>query len=46
MNMAADEFWLCPLGLFMDLCECHKQFLGVSKPKVEVCIDDVLPDGI
>jgi hypothetical protein len=42
--MTADDFWLCPLGLFMDLWECHKQFLGISKPKVELCIDDVLPD--
>jgi hypothetical protein len=46
MNMSADEFWLCPLGLFMDLWEVHKQFLGIAKAKTEVSIDDVIPDGI
>jgi hypothetical protein len=46
MNMDAEEFWLTPLGLFMDLWECHRQFLGISKPKVERFIDDIIPDGI
>jgi len=46
MTMNAEDFWLCPLGLFMDLWECHKQFLGVAKPKMEIDIDDVIPDGI
>jgi len=46
MGMVAEEFWLCPLGLFLDLWECHKQFLGIAKPKVEAFIDDVIPDGI
>ena len=46
MGMGAEEFWLCPLGLFMDLWECHKQFLGIAKPKVEVFIDDLLPAGL
>ena len=46
MNMSEDEFWLCPLGLFMDLWECHKQFLGIAKPRVELCIDDVLAVGL
>jgi len=44
MRMSADEFWLTPLGLFMDLWECHKQFVGIAKPYRELCIDDVLPD--
>ena len=35
-----------PFGLLLDLWECHKQFEGISKPKVEVFIDDVFPDGI
>jgi len=30
----------------MDLWECHKQFLGMAKPKREMFIDDVMPDGI
>jgi len=28
------------------LWECHKQFLGISKPKRELTIDDVIPYGI
>jgi len=46
MNMPAEEFWLCPLGLFMDLWEIHKQFLGIAKPKEIYNIDDVLPAGL
>ena len=46
MHMSEDEFWLCPLGLFMDLWECHKQFLGIAKPKVEYFIDDILPGNL
>ena len=46
MGMSAEDFWLCPLGLFMDLWECHKQYVGIAKPKVELCIDDVLPPGL
>jgi len=38
-----EETWLMPLGLLMDLWECHKQFLGISKPKRELTIDDVIP---
>jgi hypothetical protein len=30
----------------MDLWECHKQFLGLSKQKREISIDDVIPYGI
>lgn len=25
--------------------QCHKQFKGISKPKSEVFIDDIIPDG-
>lgn len=35
-----------PLGYLMDLWECHKQFIGISKPKVEYFIDDILPHGL
>jgi len=41
--MAADEFWLTPLGLFLDLWACHKQFLGMEKPQTEANIDDIIP---
>ncbi|MEQ7038709.1 hypothetical protein ABQD66_02855 [Enterococcus hirae] len=46
MGMIPDDFWFCPLGLFLDLWECHKQFTGISKPKVEMFIDDIIPNGI
>ena len=35
-----------PFGLFMDLRECDLQFKGIAKPKKEVFIDDIFPDGI
>ena len=43
MRMDAEEFWLTPLGLFLDLWTCHKQFLGMEKAKRELSIDDVVP---
>lgn len=46
LGRSEDETWLMPLGLLMDLWECHKQFLGLSKPKLELTIDDVIPYGI
>ena len=46
MGMSAENFWLMPIGLFMDLWECHKQFLGISKPKLNLSIDDVVPVGM
>lgn len=32
-----------PLGKLLDLWTCHKQFIGIEKPKREVTIDDVIP---
>ena len=46
LNRSEEETWLTPLGLLLDLWECHKQYIGVAKPKVELFIDDVIPDGI
>ena len=46
MRMAADDFWLTPLGLFMDLWACHKQWLGLEKPVREQTIDDIIGAGI
>lgn len=43
MHMEPDQFWLTPIGLFLDLWACHKQFLGIEKPKEEQTIDDVVP---
>jgi hypothetical protein len=46
LNHSEDETWLMPIGLLMDLWECHKQYLGIAKPKVERFVDDIIPDGI
>ena len=43
MGMSADDFWLMSIGLFLDLWACHKQWLGVEKPRGELSIDDVIP---
>lgn len=37
---------LMPIGLFLDLWACHKQFLGMEKPKQTFSIDDIIPPGI
>jgi len=46
MHISDEQFWLMPIGLFLDLWEIHKQFLGIAKPKVSFTIDDVLPVGL
>jgi len=46
LNLSEEETWLSPVGLLLDLWECHRQFLGMSKPKQELFIEDVIPDGI
>ena len=43
MRMTAEAFWLTPLGLFLDLWACHKQFLGMEKAICPVSIDDIVP---
>lgn len=43
MHMDAEEFWLTPLGLFLDLWACHKQFLGIEKAYQAISIDDIIP---
>jgi hypothetical protein len=35
-----------PIGLLLDLWECHRQFLGMAKPKQETLIDDIIINGI
>ena len=35
-----------PFGLLLDLNECHKQYKGWAKPKREMSIDDIIPEGI
>lgn len=46
MGMSSEEFWLMPVGLFLDLWECHKQWNGIARPKREFYIEDIVPDGI
>jgi hypothetical protein len=43
MHMTAEQFWTTPLGLFLDLWACHKQFLNIEKPFKVASIDDVIP---
>ncbi|GHU79508.1 hypothetical protein AGMMS49992_31550 [Clostridia bacterium] len=43
LGMTPDDFWLCPIGLFLDLWACHKQWLGLERPYIEADIDSVLP---
>ncbi len=35
-----------PIGLILDLWECHKQYYGISKPKIQKYIDEIIPNGI
>ncbi|TYR25612.1 hypothetical protein FYK05_06770 [Lactococcus lactis subsp. lactis bv. diacetylactis] len=43
MGIKADGFWFCPLELFLDLWDYHKYFTGISKLKVEVFVNDMIP---
>lgn len=46
LGRSEEEAWLMPIGLLLDFVECHMQFLGRSKRKVELTIDDIIPEGI
>jgi len=46
LNRSEEETWLTPTGQLLDLWECHRQFLGMTKQKRELFIEDVIPDGI
>lgn len=46
LHLPMEETMLMPFGLLMDLWECHKQFMGLAKPKQELTIDDIIPYGI
>ena len=35
-----------PIGYLLDLWECHKQFIGIAKPKQDHFIDDIIPEFI
>ena len=42
MGMEQERFWLMPMGLFLDLWTCHKQWLGIEKPEEQTTIDDII----
>ncbi|MDR1364086.1 MAG: hypothetical protein LBJ32_00395 [Oscillospiraceae bacterium] len=44
LHLSEDELFLMPIGKMLDLIECHKQYLGISKPRKEIFIDDVIPE--
>ena len=46
LNRTEEETWLTPLGMLLDLWECHRQHMGWSKPYREHFIDEVLPFDI
>jgi hypothetical protein len=41
MGMRPDDYWNMPIGLFLDLWTCHRQYLGYDKPKRYVDIDEI-----
>jgi len=41
MSLSDDEFWLMPIGEFLDLWTCYKQWHGLEKPYVELTLDDI-----
>jgi hypothetical protein len=43
MGMSEERFWLTPIGAFLDLWACHKQWLGLEKAARAVTIDDAIP---
>jgi len=48
MNTFVDTIFTVSVKVchLLDLWEYHKQFLGISKPKRELTIDEVIPYGI
>ena len=46
MGMSDEKFWLMPIGLFLDLWACHKQWHGLEKAAREQTIDDIIAAGI
>lgn len=46
LNRTEDEVWNMPIGLLLDLWECHRQYNGLAKPKRVLYIDELIPAGI
>jgi hypothetical protein len=46
LNRSEEETWLTPIGLLMDLWECHRQYLGLAKLKREMFIEEIIPSEL
>jgi len=46
LHRSEPEVWLMPLGHLLDQWEIYKQFNGLAKPKRELYIDEIIPNGI
>jgi len=46
LNRTETETWLTPIGLLLDLWECHRQHQGWAKPRLNLGIDQIIPAGI
>ena len=46
LSLRMEEVWLMPFRLLMDLWECHRQYNGISKPKQNLTIDEIILYGI
>ena len=45
MHLKLNKFWTVRSGLFMDLWERHRQYNGISKPKRNLTVNDIILDG-
>jgi hypothetical protein len=45
-SLSDAEFWTLPLGEFLDLWTCYKQFNGIEKPHREAFIDDIIAENL
>jgi hypothetical protein len=46
LGRAEQEVWLMPIGHLLDQWEIYKQFHGLSQPKREHFIEEVIPFGV
>lgn len=46
LHRTEDEVWLMPIGYLLDQWEIYKQFNNLAKPKREIFIDDIIPNGV
>ena len=46
LGMGQADVWLTPLGLLLDLIECHRQHTGTAQPAWELFSDEVIPFGV